>query len=406
MSASGKHFEAFAEHTLLKHAILNAYLQRWAFKILTWRGAGDLVYFVDGFAGAGRDNQGNPGSPTIACRIAQQVRAHFAAKSASGRLKVLAVEADPVTHGALLKQLAAFQRVDAECVRALCGSVSERIGDIASEIAQKPTLFFLDPFGLKGLDAATYPAMLAGPHNEVLALYQDIGAARLRGVVHADTHTEKQRSALRSAPSLFPEMDVQAVKNLEAKAAKQRGVVQRLGPAAREAISRALGDSSWEAELRGCSAGDARIEMIIRFVRRLAASGAQYLHVLPMHSESGGHKYCLVHASKSLKGYIAMKEAVSESLNKTELSETMRQRMREDLRVPVSDILGFVQVHFGGQTVRWTGETSQEGASIRKSLLEDTSVFHFQCPEIKDELKSSGWLRRVNRVEVCSVPKR
>lgn len=406
MSSTDKHFEAFADHTLLKHAILHAYLQRWAFKILQWGGAGETVYFVDGFAGAGCDDEGHPGSPVIACTIAQQVRAHFRSKSPArdARLRVLAVESEPDTLLHLEAQLAPFNRVDPGCVRTLLGSVSDHINDIVTETGQRPTLYFLDPFGISGLDAATYPTMLVAQHNEIFALFDDIGAARLRGVVHAGAAVERQLQALRELPTMFPELDQQVANGLAAEADKKRQVAEQYGPAARSRISSALGNQSWEKELRDLSPDAARVELIVRFVRRLISSGAAYVQVLPMHSESGGHKYCLVHASKSLSGYTAMKEAVSESLNKDDLSPTMRRRMRDDLTIPESEILTFLQDRFGGQVVRWSS-TDRNSITVKRALLAETALFPFQASVIKSELRARGWLQRVNKIEMCGIPK-
>jgi three-Cys-motif partner protein len=403
VSASDKHFEAFADHTLLKHAILSAYLQRWAFKILQWGRAVSSVYFVDGFAGSGRDRQGNPGSPVIACRIAQQVRAHFAKKNTQGRLGVFAVEADPAKYDLLLDVIAPFEAVDPGCIHALSGSAAAWMDDITRVTGMQPTLFFLDPFGLKGLDAATYPSMLAGPQNEVLALFHDVGAARLRGVVHAGARLEQELSALAETPTFFPEMDEQMAESLRAKEARRLSIVRKMTPAAKEAVSRALGDATWEIDLRDLPPDRARSELIFRFVKKLAEAGARHFHVLPMRGETGGHKYCLVHATKSPAGYIAMKEAVSESLNRSELSEIMRERMRVDLGVPLSEVDTFLQDRFGGTTLRWTSQKGQ-GSSVRSLLLVETSVFPFQCQEIREHLRSNGWLRRVGRRDECEIP--
>jgi three-Cys-motif partner protein len=405
MVSSGKHFEAFADHTLLKHAILYAYLQRWAFKILQWGGAGDTAFFVDGFAGAGRDRAGNAGSPVIACRISQQVRARFR-ETRPGRdvkLKVIAVESAPATLALLKEQLAPFERIDPHCVRTFFGDVSGHMQSIVSETGPLPTLFFLDPFGIGGLDARTYPQMLAGAHNEILALFHDIGAVRLRGVVHSGAALEQQLLALKESPSLFPEIDAQVAKGIVEQVAKKRRAAEPYAPAARSSISRALGDTTWEEELRNVPADEARIELIFRFVRRLVASGAAFVHVLPMRGESGGHKYCLIHASKALKGFAAMKDAVSESLNKEDLSAKMRSLMRDDLRVSEGEIVGYLQRNLGGRTLKWTSNDRQE-ITVRRALLEGTAVFSFQAAEIRNALRQRGWLRRVDRIDVCAIP--
>jgi len=126
------------------------------------------------------------------------------------------------------------------------------------------------------------------------------------------------------------------------------------------------------------------------------------IHV-PMRGARGGHKYYLVHASKSLKGYSTMKEAVSQSLNRTDQAPFVRNRMRQDLRIPLQEVLATVQRYFGGRTVRWSGD-SDVAESVKWFLLEDTAVFNFQSSEIKRTLKDHGWLRRIGRVEQCMVP--
>src|SRR6266550_592880 len=400
MTRRSTHFTNFNDHTLLKHAILRSYLQAWSFKLLQWGGAGNRVFFVDGFAGAGQDTAGKPGSPIIAATIAQQVRNHF--RSAGGALRVIAVEADPHNYERLDSLLQPFNRLDPGSARSFQGSVSDHIHPIIRDIDGAPALFFLDPFGLKGLDATSYPLMLGGGHNEILALFSDIGAVRLRGLVHTNIDAAAQLNALRQSPSLFPELDVRATQDLEERVKRQRRWLDQLEPPARDAITNALGESNGVEDLRTLSPQEARTELIVRFVQRLIASGARHALVVPMRGATGAHKYCLVHASKSLKGYTTMKEAVSQSLNKEGLADEMRERIRQDLSIPMSQVWQILLSRFGGQTVRWSDPI---GGSVRGLLLEETLVFNFQCAEIKQELRQRGVLTRMNRLEMCVFPR-
>lgn len=405
MTKSARHFEAFADHTLLKHAILRAYLQSWAFKLLLRPGAGDVIYFVDGFSGPGIDGKGNPGSPVIASQIAVQVRRYL--KTKTGRqvqLRVIAIEADPRKFRQLESQLDPFRADNPTSAVALHGTLSEHADHVVREIAGQPALFFLDPFGVKGLDASKYPAMLSGNHNEIFVLFDDVGAARLRGVVHAADPVERRRRALEASPSLFAELDAQRASELERAAQEKSQVVRRFGENARRPLSEALGDSSWEVELRGASSDHARGGLIFRFITALLDAGGRHPTVVYMRSETGGHKYCLVHISKSLSGYTAMKEAVSSGLSREDLSVDMRLRMREDLRVPMAEVVARVQERFGGRAVRWSAEKGQEIETVKRFLLEETDVFDFQCPEIKAGMKDRGWLRTINRLQHLVVP--
>lgn len=399
MTRRSKHFTTFSDHTLLKHAILRSYLQAWSFKLLQWGRAGRTVFFVDGFAGAGQDSLGNPGSPVIAATIAQQIRRHF--RSTGGALRVIAVEANSSNHTRLVPILERFNESDPDCTRTLLGSVSNQIGPITRELGVAPALFFLDPFGLKGLESSSYPVMLRGEHNEVLALFSDVGAIRLRGVVHATADVEAQLENLRLSPSLFPELDEQTSQELKSSIDRHQEWIDQLQPAARAAISTALGETNWIHDLRESSTQEARTELIGRFVRRLLVSGANHALVVPMRGASGVHKYCLVHVSKSVKGYTTMKEAVSQSLNREDFVGEMRERIRQDLSVSLPQVWQVLLSRFGGQTVRWS---ESERVSVRPFLLEETSVFHFQCSEIKEELRRRGCLRRVERREICVFP--
>jgi len=358
------------------------------------------VFFVDGFAGAGQDKLGNPGSPVIAATIAKQVGIHF--RSTGGALRVIAVEAKSSNYSRLVPRLERFNESDPDCTRTLLGSVSDQIGPITREVGDAPALFFLDPFGLKGLEASSYPLMLKGGHNEILALFSDVGAIRLRGLAHAIADVAPQLESLRLSPSLFPEFDEQATKELERRVRRHKQWIDQLQPAARAAISNALGESNWISELRESSSEVARTELIRRFVQRLFDSGAKNVLVIPMRGATGIHKYCLVHASKSVKAYTTMKEAVSQSLNKTDLTDEMRERIRQDLSIPMSQVWQILLSRFGGQTVRWSDPI---GGSVRGLLLEETLVFNFQCAEIKQELRQRGVLTRMNRLEMCVFPR-
>lgn len=358
------------------------------------------MFFVDGFAGAGQDKLGNPGSPVIAATIAKQVRIHF--RSTGGALRVIAVEAKSSNYNRLVPMLERFNELDPDCTRTLLGSVSDQIGPITREVGDAPALFFLDPFGLKGLEAGSYPLMLKGGHNEILALFSDVGAIRLRGLAHATADFAPQLESLRLSPSLFPEFDEQATQELERRVRRHKQWIDQLQPAARAAISNALGESNWISELRESSSEVARTELIRRFVQRLLDSGAKNVLVIPMRGATGIHKYCLVHASKSVKAYTTMKEAVSQSLNKTDLTDEMRERIRQDLSIPMSQVWQILLSRFGGQTVRWSDAI---GGSVRGLLLEETLVFNFQCAEIKQELRQRGVLTRMNKLEMCVFPR-
>lgn len=406
MTKSRNHFDGeFGDHTLLKHAVLRAYLRMWAFKLLQRPGAGSRVFFVDGFAGPGKDAAGNPGSPTIACQIAQEVRGALAARRPGARVVIVAVEKEPRHYAMLLKQLGPFRELENDHVYAFEGIIGQHMDDVSALTVDHPTLYFLDPFGPSGLDAATYPKMLSGQHNEIFALFDDIGAARLRGVVHAsDEDLKSELARIASNPSLFLEIDEEDQRAIFSEAERREAARSLTEPAAREAITGALGDDSWIKDLERMEPAEARTELLNRFVRKLRVSGAQFVQVIQIRDEAGKRKYSLVHASKSQKAWTTMKTAVSEGLNRDDLSPTMRERIRRDLAPPVDAVVAWLHDRFASQELRWTGKKGEDAGSVRRVLLNETIVFDFQCGEIKNALTARGRLTRKHRTELCSFP--
>src|SRR5687768_15358436 len=156
-------------------------------KLLLWRGAGDRLAIVDAFAGAGRDSEGNEGSPLIAVKRARQAMAEASTHPGleNARVHVFAIEADARRFQQLEQNLVPFARETPELVHVLRGELVDHINGIRDHIGDCPAFYFLDPFGIKGLDATTYPKALSGRHNEVFALFADMGAVRLHGLVSA-----------------------------------------------------------------------------------------------------------------------------------------------------------------------------------------------------------------------------
>lgn len=96
MANSANHFESFEPHTLLKHAVLRAYIERWSRILLVGGGrTRQRVRIVDGCAGAGQDESGNPGSPLIAIQEAEKARGQLTDfRDAPSDIQIVAIEAN------------------------------------------------------------------------------------------------------------------------------------------------------------------------------------------------------------------------------------------------------------------------------------------------------------------------
>lgn len=124
-----------------KHEILDKYLGAFA-AILQWH---QTIYVVDGFAGAGRYEDGSEGSAIRSARLASRIEAD---SKRNYSLRCINVEENDLVFATLEKNLKEY----GDLVDNWHGSFSDYVESIVAKVAEQPTLFFLDPFGVKGLE--------------------------------------------------------------------------------------------------------------------------------------------------------------------------------------------------------------------------------------------------------------
>jgi three-Cys-motif partner protein len=162
-------------HTGAKHAILRRYLQAWT-PILTLGGFPKVAY-VDGFAGPGRYEGGEDGSPIIALKAALDHAAGI-----SGKVVFLFVEEKP-DRADFLKQLVEDLSPPAKFEIQIEGG--RTFEDAFNEFARRhkdrsgrlpPTFAFIDPFGWTGVPFSVVQFILSQPSCEVLLtfMYEEI----------------------------------------------------------------------------------------------------------------------------------------------------------------------------------------------------------------------------------------
>jgi three-Cys-motif partner protein len=156
-------------HTLAKHAILRGYLEAW-FPILG-RYQGRIVYY-DGFAGPGRYQAGEIGSPLVALDVAVRHRQRLTCEIA-----FIFVEEDPRRAEWLrreelpkLELPANFKPyvLNERFEDALCSTLDD-LDSRGLRIA--PTFAFIDPFGVKGLPFDLIERLLRKQSCEVLVTF-------------------------------------------------------------------------------------------------------------------------------------------------------------------------------------------------------------------------------------------
>jgi len=154
----------------IKHKILSDYLSLLLGKV----GLGGRLYYVDGFAGAGRLGDGSKGSPLYAAEIA----AHPRQKSRIGVLKCINVEKNPKLFANLAKETAAF--VADGLVTNLQGRFGEHLDSILDKLRDSPAIFFIDPFGTENADLSTIKRISSRPgKTEALIRYDDSRVKRV-----------------------------------------------------------------------------------------------------------------------------------------------------------------------------------------------------------------------------------
>jgi three-Cys-motif partner protein len=104
----------------------------------------DELYYVDGFAGKGIYGRGEKGSPVLIAEFSQGLRS----SNAPYILYCLNVEKDPDVFSNLCDATSRFGRF----IENLEGSFDGRVDDILIKIKGNPSIFFIDPFGVKGAD--------------------------------------------------------------------------------------------------------------------------------------------------------------------------------------------------------------------------------------------------------------
>lgn len=165
-------------HTRAKHRILKGYLEAWM-AILSHqssripRGSKEILY-VDGFAGPGIYEGGEPGSPVIAIRTALDHTASLPVP-----VRYVFIEYDKPRFASLVNEIeklssettASQQISNVECFRGDCSRVlTEYVRRAAAENRKfGPAMVFLDQFGYSQISIELIEQLLRWPQCEVFS---------------------------------------------------------------------------------------------------------------------------------------------------------------------------------------------------------------------------------------------
>lgn len=251
-----KFFEKRKAAAFVKHEILAGYLKPYAMKVGV---NADEVVFVDGYAGPGVYDSGEPGSPEVALQVSEAIADHR------------------VLRGHFIEQ----KRTFADALRAHVdgrsadgwtvhhGSAKDRLPAVLADIGNSPMLMFLDPYGLAvPFDQLVNEVMSRTAKTEVVVNFSLAALKRLSGALDKeyDPLTEPGPETLfgdRPEPKMTPEQ-------AEAAAKKRDGVIASL-----DAF---LGGDAWK-EAKRSGRPEWRSEVRREWVERLCReSGMQWKH--------------------------------------------------------------------------------------------------------------------------------
>lgn len=308
-------------------------------------------------------------------------------------MRVLAIEKDERRHERLVAAMRPFTDCRPTIARVHHGTLTDLLAKSAGQVKKAPVLYFLDPFGVEGLlGEADLRLALAGPHNEVFALFSDTGAKRLHATLLSEERdVEYEVEQVRNAPSLFAELNELAVAEKRAEVERSTAALRRTQEASQRILDGALGPEAVR-ELAGVPLEERPARATQIYLRSLRNAGAKYVLSFPVRDSRNAAVYQLVHASKSKQGLRTMKESMQAALNSSSLPDEVREGIRYALRVSEREVVAGIRKEFAGQEVRWTVDNDRGGErTIRKYLLEETPTFPGQFEEIKKELVAAGF---------------
>lgn len=168
-----------ASQTEVKLAILRNYLAAWA-TILRHRES--VLYYVDGFAGPGWYNDPKsgsrvPGSPVQAIQLYLDHRRN---KGWDYDLRLINIEKKKVNFEELERETSKYKHEDVQ-VKNYRGEFLDKLDGVLSQIGRHHTFFFIDPFGISGIEFSEMEAVLKRQNTEILLNFNYDGLQRCIG---------------------------------------------------------------------------------------------------------------------------------------------------------------------------------------------------------------------------------
>jgi hypothetical protein len=269
-----------------------------------------------------------------------------------------------------------------------------------------PALFFLDPFGVHGLDAKLLPEILKVSRTEILLLFSDEGAVRLAGKAEAKVPTraellaERRDGRLSFGDAFDAEVDEQDRLDVEQIIAGHAS-----NPRAAEILDLTFGGRDWRKIVESTPAAERRKALVKLYTEVLKDAGATYVLPFAVTTAGGRHKYTLMHASTHSSAFAAMKDAMHRAHNNRERSDKEQDLFGASGVELVNnandrafssgadfhDVAKQIQAVFRGQLVHWTGRNADD-STISGYALRHTPLLKHELPSLESELVRCGFM--------------
>ena len=140
----------------VKDELLGCYLKPYVAKIIHTR---KPLAYVDCFAGKGKFDDGNPGSPLIALDILQQ---GLVSTKLNGKAQIGAAFIDLNYANDLKANLSAYPGI-----KIVSGAYEDEIEDLLKSKKGCNVFLYIDPYGIKALDCSKFDAFANGQFNSI-----------------------------------------------------------------------------------------------------------------------------------------------------------------------------------------------------------------------------------------------
>lgn len=178
-------------HTKAKHVVLKNYLNSW-FPIMSF--TYPKIVYIDGFAGPGRYEGGEDGSPVYALKIAKELYFNptYHKRIKDNSFVFLFIEKNKSYFESLKKEIDELSLPDNFIVHVENGDFGDIMTEFFSDYKEKnfrlaPTFAFIDPFGTKGVPFELIKNIMSFRSCEVFFNHMYSGVMRSRNV---SDHTE------------------------------------------------------------------------------------------------------------------------------------------------------------------------------------------------------------------------